>query len=134
MMLGSKGLLTPMIPNCSAQCAPAILKNIHNPLIFLRKMATYSCFWRVPSSKILLQASFHRILDLLTLVSYNLDIAFCFIIFYLNLYLHNKFMFTPNYNQSVSLCQSRTSNFHDFIFLNILSTFSLFYDISKRKA
>ena len=29
----------------------------------------FSCFWRVPSSKILLQASLHRILDLLTLVS-----------------------------------------------------------------
>ena len=26
--------------------------------------ATFSCFWRVPSSKILLQASLHRILDL----------------------------------------------------------------------
>ncbi len=25
MMLGSKGLLPPSIPNCSAQCAPAIL-------------------------------------------------------------------------------------------------------------
>lgn len=44
-------------------------KNIRNPLIFLQKMASYSCFWRVPSSKILLQASLHRIYDLLTLVS-----------------------------------------------------------------
>ena len=44
-------------------------KNIRNPLIFLPKMASYSCFWRVPSSKILLQASLHRIYDLLTLVS-----------------------------------------------------------------
>ena len=69
-MLGSKGILTPLIPDCSALRAPAILKNIHNPLIFLRKMAAYSCFWRVPSSKILLQASLHRIFDLLTLVSY----------------------------------------------------------------
>ena len=24
-------------------------KNIRNPLIFLQKMASYSCFWRVPS-------------------------------------------------------------------------------------
>ena len=32
-------------------------KNIRNPLIFLQKMAPYSCFWRAPSSKILLQAS-----------------------------------------------------------------------------
>ena len=47
-------------------------KNIRNSLIFLQKMATYSCFLRVPSSKILLQASLHRILDLLTLVSYHL--------------------------------------------------------------
>ena len=45
-------------------------QNIHNPLIFLRKMATYSCFRRVPRSKILLQASLHQISDLLTLVSY----------------------------------------------------------------
>ena len=45
-------------------------KNIRNPLIFLQKMASSSCFWRVPSSKILLQASLHRIYDLLTLVSY----------------------------------------------------------------
>ena len=44
-------------------------KNIRNPLIFLQKMAPYSYFWRVPSSKILLQASLHRIYDLLTLVS-----------------------------------------------------------------
>ena len=45
-------------------------KNIRNPLIFLQKMASYSCFWWVPSSQILLQASLHRIYDLLTLVSY----------------------------------------------------------------
>ena len=32
-------------------------------------MATYSCFWRVPRSKILLQASLRRTSDLLTLVS-----------------------------------------------------------------
>ena len=44
-------------------------KNIRNPLILLQKMASYSCFWRVPSSQILLQASLHRIYDLLTLVS-----------------------------------------------------------------
>ena len=47
-------------------------KNIRNPLIFLQKMAPYSCFGRVPSSKILLQASLHRIYDLLTLVSYHI--------------------------------------------------------------
>ena len=35
----------------------------------IQKMAAYSCFWRVPSSKILLQASLQRILDLFTLVS-----------------------------------------------------------------
>ena len=45
-------------------------KNIRNPLIFLQKMAPYSCFWRVPSSKILLQASLHRISELGPLVSY----------------------------------------------------------------
>ncbi len=30
MMLGSKGFLTPLIPDRSALCAPAILKNIHS--------------------------------------------------------------------------------------------------------
>ena len=30
-------------------------------IIFLRKMAAYSCFWRGPRSKNLLQASLHRI-------------------------------------------------------------------------
>ena len=50
-------------------------KNIRNSLIFLQKMAAYSCFWRVPSSKILLQASLRRILDLLTLVS-NYEIIY----------------------------------------------------------
>ena len=68
-MLGSKGILTPMIPDCSVLRTPAIIKNILNSLIFLRKMATYSCFWRVPRSKILLQASLRRTSDLLTLVS-----------------------------------------------------------------
>ena len=71
MMLGSKGFLTPLIPDCYVLCTPAIFKNIRNPLIFLQKMATYSCFWRVKRSEILLQASLHRIFDLLTLmVSY----------------------------------------------------------------
>ena len=46
-------------------------KNIRNPLIFFQKMATYSCFLRVPRSKIRLQASLRRISDLLTLVSYK---------------------------------------------------------------
>ena len=35
MMLGSKGLLTPLIPDCDVLCTLAILKNIRNPLIFL---------------------------------------------------------------------------------------------------
>ena len=71
-MLGSKGLLTPLIPDCSALRALTILKNIRNPLIFLRKMASYSCFWRVPRLKILMQASLHQISNLLTLVSCHL--------------------------------------------------------------
>ena len=71
MMLGSKGLLTPLIPDCSALRALTILKNIRNPLIFLRKMASYSCFWRVPRLKIFMQASLHQISNLLTLVSCN---------------------------------------------------------------
>ena len=44
-------------------------KNIRNPLIFLQKMASYSCFWRGPRSKILLQARLRRIFDLFPLVS-----------------------------------------------------------------
>ena len=68
-MLGSKGLLTPLIPDCSALRALTILKNIRNPLIFMRKMASYSCFWRVPRLKIFMQASLHQISNLLTLVS-----------------------------------------------------------------
>ena len=44
-------------------------KNIRNPLIFLQKMASYSCFWRGPKSKILLQARLRRIFDLFPLVS-----------------------------------------------------------------
>ena len=71
-MLGSKGILTPLIPDCSVLRTLTILKNIRNPLIFLRKMATYSCFWRVPSSEIFLQASLRQISDLLTLVSYSI--------------------------------------------------------------
>ena len=71
MMLGSKSILTPLIPDCYVLCTLAIFKNIRNPLIFLWKMATYSYFWRVKSSKSLLQASLHRLFDLLTLVSYN---------------------------------------------------------------
>ena len=41
IMLGSKGLLTPLIPDCSALRALTSLKNIRNPFIFLRKMASY---------------------------------------------------------------------------------------------
>ena len=71
MMLESKGLLPPLIPDYSALRALTILKNIRNPLIFLRKMASYSCFWRVPRLKIFMQASLHQISNLLTLVSCN---------------------------------------------------------------
>ena len=35
MMLGSKSILTPLIPDCYVLCTLAILKNIRNPLIFL---------------------------------------------------------------------------------------------------
>jgi hypothetical protein len=36
MMLGSKGILTPLIPDCYVLCTLAILKNIRNPLISLK--------------------------------------------------------------------------------------------------
>ncbi len=36
MMLGSKGILTPLIPNCYVLCTLAILKNIRNSLIFFK--------------------------------------------------------------------------------------------------
>ena len=68
MMVGSKGILTPLIPNCYVLCTPAILKTFVIRSFF-SKMAPYSCFWRVPSSKILLQASLRQISDLLTLIS-----------------------------------------------------------------
>ena len=48
---GAKGFLTPLIPDCYVLCTPAIFKNIRNPLIFLRKMAPYLCFWRGKRSK-----------------------------------------------------------------------------------
>ena len=63
-------------------------KNIRNPLIFLQKMASYSCFWRVPSSKILLQASLRRILDLLTLVSQSIEYRNYFTMFSFSLQHH----------------------------------------------
>ena len=75
MMLGSKGLLPPLIPDCSALRALTILKNIRNPLIFLRKMASYSCFWRVPRLKIFMQASLHQISNLLPLVSLRIIVS-----------------------------------------------------------
>ena len=53
-------LVISLIPGCSALRAPATFKSIRNPLIFLRKMATYSCFWRAKRSKLLLQASLRR--------------------------------------------------------------------------
>ena len=69
IMLESKSILTSLIPDCSVLRTLTILKNIRNSLIFLRKMATYSCFWQVPRSEIFLQASLRQISDLLTLVS-----------------------------------------------------------------
>ena len=41
-------------------------KNIRNSLIFLQKMATYSCFLRVSRSEIFLQASLRQTSDFLT--------------------------------------------------------------------
>ena len=43
MMLGSKGILTPLIPNCCVLCTPAILKTFVIRSFF-SKMASYSCF------------------------------------------------------------------------------------------
>ena len=43
-MLGVKGILPLLIPDCFAYYVSAILKNIHNSLIFLQKMAAYLCF------------------------------------------------------------------------------------------
>ena len=61
-------LVISLIPGCSALRAPATFKSIRNPLIFLRKMATYSCFWRAKRSKLLLQASLRRSSGLFPLV------------------------------------------------------------------
>ena len=70
-MLGSKGLLTPLIPGCFALRALTIRKNIHNPLIFLRKMASYSCFCGSQGQKSSYKQACIRFSDLLTLVSYH---------------------------------------------------------------
>ena len=75
MILRSKGILTPLIPDCSVLRTITILKNIRNSFIFLRKMATYSCFWQVPSSESFLQASLRQISELLTLVSCHKTIS-----------------------------------------------------------
>ena len=61
-------LVISLIPGCSALRAPATFKSIRNPLIFLRKMAAYSCFWRAKRSKLLLQASLRRSSGLFPLV------------------------------------------------------------------
>ena len=63
-------------------------KNIRNSLIFLQKMATYSCLLRVPSSKILLQASLRRISDLLPLVSQSIEYRNYFTMFSFSLQHH----------------------------------------------
>ena len=44
MMLGSKGLLTPMIHGLIRISCSSNPKNTSNPLIFLRKMAAFWCF------------------------------------------------------------------------------------------
>ena len=44
MMLGSKGILTPMIHGFLRTLCSRNPKNIRNSLIFLRKMAAFSCF------------------------------------------------------------------------------------------
>ena len=71
-MLGSKGILTPLIPNCYVLCTLAILKTFVIRSFFFKKwLLTH--VWRVPSSKILLQASLRRISDLLPLVSQSIE-------------------------------------------------------------
>ena len=79
--VGVKRSFAPMIPDCSVLCTPAILKNIHNPLIFFYENGYLFMFWRVKSSKILSQASLHQISDLLTLVSDQFRIAYLAMIY-----------------------------------------------------
>ena len=64
-MLGSKGILTPLIPDCSVLRTLTILKNIRNSLIFLRKMATYSCFGRSQVQKVSCKQACVRFLNFL---------------------------------------------------------------------
>ncbi len=71
MMLGAKGILPPLIPNCYVLCTLAILKTFVIRSFFFKKWLLTHVFGGYPSSKILLQASLHRIYDLLTLVSCN---------------------------------------------------------------
>ena len=55
-----KSFLTPLMSDCSALCAPAILKTLKSAH-FSMKNGCFSVFWRVSSSNILPQAGFRRI-------------------------------------------------------------------------
>ena len=52
MMLGSKGILTLLIPDCYVLCTLVILKNIRNPLIFLWKWLLTHVFGGTLSSDV----------------------------------------------------------------------------------
>ena len=70
MMLGSKGILTPMIPGLLRAMRSRNPQSICNPLIFLRKMATYSCFGGPQGQNSSCKQACVGVLDLLTLVSF----------------------------------------------------------------
>ena len=82
MILGAKDILPPLIPDCSVLRTLTIHKNIRNPLIFLRKMATYSCFLagqkfrNLPASK--LASDFRPFDPGIMLLQYLLHILFDF--------------------------------------------------------
>ena len=69
--INNKGLLEnkgPFFEKCA---------NAHNVTPFLLWYNKFAMFWRVKRSKILLQASLHRVSDLLTLVSYRVCLILC---------------------------------------------------------
>ena len=62
-MLGSKGILTPLIPDCSVLRTLTILKNIRNSLIFFEKWLLTHVFGRSQVQKASCKQACVRFLD-----------------------------------------------------------------------
>ena len=118
---------THLIPGLlRSYAAPAILHNIRNPHNFLWKMATYSCFWRVPRSELFLQASLRQISNLLTLVSFHMLIYSTLFHCQSKVSWTRSFIFSP---YSCIIIQHQWILCKFFIFFPFLSCFFLLYDV-----